>query len=180
LWLDPRVDGLKTGHTERAGFCLIATANHPVPGEPGAQRRLLSVIMGEPTEEGRVADSMKLLTYGYSAFDTVRVFQGKQTLMTQRIYKGTADQVNLGVKQDYFVTLPRTAANPKTRIKTTFTLNQPLIAPVQAGQQLGTAKIITDDGSQSFSVPLIALKAVPQAGLASRLWDSALLYFVKK
>ena len=177
LWIDPTVDGLKTGHTEAAGYCLIASAKRPLAGADGVDRRLVSVMMGEPSEHNRVQDSMKMLEYGYSAYDEVRLFHGGQALATPRVYKGTASQVKVGVQLDQFVTVPKGAA---AKSKTAFALNEPLIAPIAVGQQVGTAKVMSDDGKEIASVPVVALNAVPQAGILGRLWDSALLMFQKK
>jgi D-alanyl-D-alanine carboxypeptidase (penicillin-binding protein 5/6) len=177
LWIDPSVDGLKTGHTEAAGYCLIASAKRPIPGADGVNRRLVSVMMGESKEHDRVQDSMKMLEYGYSAYDEVRLFRGGQALATPRVYKGTLDQVKVGVKLDQFVTVPKGAG---AKLKTAFALNQPLTAPLAAGQQVGTAKVVSDDGKEIASVPVVALEDVPQAGLLGRLWDTAVLMFQKK
>jgi D-alanyl-D-alanine carboxypeptidase (penicillin-binding protein 5/6) len=175
LWLDPTVDGLKTGHTEAAGYCLIASAKRP--SADGATRRLVSVMMGEDKERDRVADSMKMLDYGYSAFTGVRLFHGGQALQTSRVYKGTAIEVKVGVQADQFVTVPRGQANS---FKTQVSLNEPLIAPLAVGQQVGVAKVVSADGKEIASVPVVALDAVPQAGPLGRLWDSMLLAFRKK
>jgi serine-type D-Ala-D-Ala carboxypeptidase (penicillin-binding protein 5/6) len=177
LWADPTVDGLKTGHTEAAGYCLIASAKRPVPGADGTNRRLVSVLMGEPKEHDRVQDGMKMLEYGYSAYDDVRLFHSGQVLATPRVYKGTEGQVKVGVKLDQFVTVPKGAAG---KLKTAFALNEPLIAPLAAGQRVGVAKVMSDDGKEIASVPVVALNDVPQASLLGRLWDSALLMFQKK
>jgi len=175
LWLDPTVDGLKTGHTEAAGYCLIASAKRP--SADGSNRRLVSVMMGEDKEHDRVTDSMKMLDYGYQAYAAVRLFHGGQALQTPRVYKGTAIQVKVGVQADQFVTVPRGQANT---FKTEVSLNEPLIAPLAVGQQVGVAKVVSADGKEIASVPVVALDAVPEAGFLSRLWDSMLLTFNKK
>jgi D-alanyl-D-alanine carboxypeptidase (penicillin-binding protein 5/6) len=175
LWIDPTVDGLKTGHTEAAGYCLIASAKRPTA--EGATRRLVSVMMGEAKEHDRVQDSLKMLEYGYSAYESVRLFHGGQAVATPRVYKGTAVQVKVGVQADQFVTVPRGSAG---NFKTAVTLNEPLVAPLAAGQQVGLAKVMSADGKELASVPVVALVAVPQAGMFGRLWDSVLLSFQKK
>src|SRR6202035_818294 len=108
---------------------------------------------------------------GYSAYDDVRLFHSGQVLATPRVYKGTEGQVKVGVKLDQFVTVPKGAAR---KLKTACALNEPLIAPLAAGQRVGVAKVMSDDGKEIASVPVVALNDVPQAGLLGRLWDSAL------
>jgi D-alanyl-D-alanine carboxypeptidase (penicillin-binding protein 5/6) len=177
LWLDPTVDGLKTGHTQAAGYCLIATAKRPLPGVNGASRRLVAVMMGEPKEHDRVQDSLKMLNYGYSAYDTTRIYQANQTVATPRVYKGAADTVKVGVKTDQYVTLPKGGAN---NAKPQLELTSPLIAPIADGQTVGTARFVGADGKVLAQFPVVALQAVPQGGIVSRLWDSVLLMFNKK
>lgn len=176
LWTDPTVDGLKTGHTQAAGYCLIASAKRPLPGVPDASRRLVSVVMGEDKEQGRVQDSMKLLNYGYSAYDTVRLFKADQSVQTPRVYKGAVNSVQVGVKSDQYITVPRGMGD---KIKPQFVLNEPLVAPIANGQQVGTVQIAAD-GKTLTQFPLVALQAVPQAGIGGRVWDSLLLMFGKK
>jgi D-alanyl-D-alanine carboxypeptidase (penicillin-binding protein 5/6) len=176
LWLDPSVDGLKTGHTQAAGYCLIASAKRPLPGVPDASRRLVSVMMGEDKESGRVQDSMKMLNYGYSAYDTVRLFKANQSVQTPRVYKGAANTVQVGVKTDQYITVPRGMGD---KVKPQFVLNEPLVAPIANGQQVGTVQIVAD-GKTLTQFPVVALQAVPQAGIGGRVWDSLLLMFGKK
>jgi D-alanyl-D-alanine carboxypeptidase (penicillin-binding protein 5/6) len=176
LWLDPTVDGLKTGHTEAAGYCLIATAKRPLPGVADASRRIVAVVMGEQKEHERVQDSMKLLNYGYSAYDTVRLFKANQPVQTPRVYKGVADSVPVGVKSDQYVTVPRGMGD---KVKPQVTLNSPLIAPIADGQQVGAVQIAAD-GKTVAQVPIVALQPVPQAGIGGRIWDSLMLMFSKK
>ncbi len=175
LWIDPTVDGLKTGHTQAAGYCLIASAKRGIAD--GGTRRLVSVMMGEEKEHDRVQDSMKMLNYGYSAYDTTRIYQANQTVATPRVYKGQLDAVKIGVKADQFVTLPKGAAD---KAKPQIELTSPLIAPIADGQVLGSAKFIGADGKVLTQFPLVALQAVPQAGIFGRVWDSMMLMFNKK
>jgi len=175
LWTEPGVDGLKTGHTNAAGYCLIASMRQAVPG--GGERRLLSVVMGEPTEHDRVQDSMKLLNYGYSAYESKRIYAANQVVATPRVFKGAVNNVNVGVTKDQYVTLPRgTADSAKPQVA----LSSPLIAPIAQGQQVGTAKFVGADGKVLAQVPLVALQAVPQAGIVGRVWDSLMLMVNKK
>ena len=176
LWLDPTVDGLKTGHTQAAGYCLIATAKRPLPGSPDATRRLVTVMMGEPKEHDRVQDSLKMLNYGYTAYDTVRLYKAGQVIETPRVYKGAADTVRIGVKSDQYITVPKGVGD---KAKPQVELTDPLIAPIADGQQVGTAKIVAD-GKTLSEIPVVALQAVPQAGIVGRVWDSMMLMFNKK
>ena len=176
LWIDPTVDGLKTGHTQAAGYCLIASAKRPLPGAPDASRRLVSVMMGEVKEHDRVEDSLKMLNYGYSAYDTVRLYKAGQVVETPRVYKGAEDTVKIGVKSDQYITVPKgTADKAKPQIEHI----DPLIAPIADGQQVGTVKLVAD-GKTLAQFPLVALQAVPQAGVVGRVWDSLMLMFNKK
>ncbi|WJF91464.1 D-alanyl-D-alanine carboxypeptidase family protein [Paraburkholderia bonniea] len=176
LWLDSTVDGLKTGHTKAAGFCLIATAKRPLPGSTDASRRLVTVMMGEVKEHDRVQDSMKMLNYGYTAYDTVRIYQAGQAIETPRVYKGTQGTVKLGVKADQYITVPKGVGD---KIKPQIEVTSPLVAPLADGQAVGTAKVIVD-GKTLAQFPVVALQAVPQAGIAGRMWDSIMLMFNKK
>lgn len=176
LWLDPTVDGLKTGHTQAAGYCLIATAKRSLPGTPDASRRLVTVMMGEEKEHDRVQDSLKMLNYGYSAYDTVRLYKAGQTIDTPRVYKGAEDTVKVGVKGDQYITLPKGASD---KAKPQVTLNTPLIAPLADGQTVGSVQLVAD-GKTLAEFPVVALQAVPQAGVVGRVWDSLMLMFNKK
>jgi D-alanyl-D-alanine carboxypeptidase (penicillin-binding protein 5/6) len=176
LWLDPTVDGLKTGHTAAAGYCLIATAKRPLPGMPDASRRLVTVMMGETREHQRVQDSLKMLNYGYSAYDTVRLYKAGQVIDTPRVYKGAANTVRVGVTTDQYVTVPRGLGD---KLKPMLVRQDPLLAPLSAGQAVGTVRI-NADGKEIASFPALALDKVEQAGWFGRLWDTALMKFQKK
>ena len=176
LWIDPTVDGLKTGHTKAAGYCLIASAKRPLAGVPDASRRLVAVMMGEPKEHNRVQDSLKMLNYGYTAYDALRLYKAGQVIETPRVYKGSQDTVKLGVTTDQYITLPKGLAD---KVKPQVEHADPLIAPITEGQQVGTVKFVAD-GKTLAQVPLVALQAVPQAGIVGRVWDSMMLMFNKK
>jgi serine-type D-Ala-D-Ala carboxypeptidase (penicillin-binding protein 5/6) len=176
LWLDPTVDGLKTGHTKAAGYCLIATAQRPLAGTPDARRRLVAVMMGEPKEHNRVQDSLKMLNYGYTAYDAMRLFKTNQVIESPRVYKGASDTVQAGVLTDQYITVPKGLGD---KVKPSVTHNDTLIAPIKKGQQIGTVKMVAD-GREVAQFPLVALQDVPQAGIFGRLWDSALLMWQKK
>ncbi|KMQ80076.1 D-alanyl-D-alanine carboxypeptidase [Candidatus Burkholderia pumila] len=176
LWLDPTVDGLKTGHTKAAGYCLIATAKRLLVSTPDASRRLVAVMMGEQKEHNRVQDSLKMLNYGYTAYDALRLYKTNQVIESPRMYKGATDNVQAGVLTDQYITVPKGLDD---KIKPTITDTGTLIAPIKKGQQIGTVKMMAD-GKAIATFPLVALQGVPQAGLFGRLWDSALLMWQKK
>ncbi|MDE1178897.1 D-alanyl-D-alanine carboxypeptidase family protein [Paraburkholderia sp.] len=176
LWLDPTVDGLKTGHTQAAGYCLIASAKRSLPGVPDASRRLVSVMMGETKEHDRVQDSMKMLNYGYTAYDTMRLYKAGEVIQTPRVYKGAEDTIKLGVKTDQYITVPKGLGD---KAKPQVDVASPLIAPIAEGQQVGSVKLVAD-GKTVAQFPVVALQAVPQAGVVGRVWDSLMLMFNKK
>ncbi len=176
LWIDPTVDGVKTGHTKSAGYCLISSAKRPLPDTPNASRRLLSVMIGAKSEQVRTQESLKVLNYGYQFFDTLRLYEAKQALQTPDVYKGQAKTVKLGVAEDKWITVPKGSGG---RLKPVLERKEPLIAPIAQGQQLGTVKVM--DGTtvvQEF--PVVALEAVPEAGFIGRAIDSIKLWFKKK
>ena len=176
LWLDPTVDGGKTGHTKSAGYCLVTSANRPLAEVPGASRRLLSVIIGTKSDQVRTQESLKVLNYGYQFFDTVRLYQAKEALQTLDVYKGQAKTVKLGVAEDKWITVPKGAG---ARLKPLLEHKDPLLAPITQGQQLGTVKVM--DGSTVVSeFPVVALEAVPEAGFIGRTIDAVKLWFKKK
>jgi len=176
LWLDPSVDGLKTGHTQAAGYCLIASAKRPLPGVPDASRRLVVVLMGEPKEALRVTDGLKMLNFGYQAYDGVRLYKANQVIDTPRVFKGQENAVKIGVKSDQYITVPKGQAD---KIKPVLVRNDPIIAPLADGQAVGIVKIMSDD-KELTQFPVVALSAVPQAGIVGRLWDAVVLKFQKK
>jgi D-alanyl-D-alanine carboxypeptidase (penicillin-binding protein 5/6) len=176
LWIDPTVDGLKTGHTQAAGYCLIASAKRPLPGTTDGSRRLVAVMMGETKEHDRVQDALKMLNYGYTAYDTVRLYKANQVVGTPRVYKGAQDTVQIGVKGDQYITVPKGMGD---KVKPQIEQIDPLIAPIANGQQVGTAKLVAD-GKVLAQFPIVALQAVPQAGVVGRVWDSLMLMFNKK
>jgi D-alanyl-D-alanine carboxypeptidase (penicillin-binding protein 5/6) len=166
LYRDPTVDGLKTGYTDAAGYCLISTAKRPVPG--GGSRRLLSVVVGAASPEARANESQKLLNWGYSAFDVVKLFDAGQAINTAPVWKGAANTVRLGRTAPLVVVVPRGQA---AQVKTSVTRRDPLLAPLNKGQVMGTLKIQL--GGQPWQeVPLQALEAVPSAGFLGRAWDA--------
>ncbi len=139
-------------------------------------RRLVVVMMGEPKESDRVQDSLKMLNYGYQAYDAVRLYKPGQVIETARIYKGTLSQVKLGVDANPLITVPKGSAD---KLKPVIERTEPLLAPLAVGQSVGTIKVQLD-GKDVTSFPLVALEAVPQAGVFGRLWDAVVLMFHKK
>lgn len=168
LWLDPSVDGLKTGHTESAGYCLIGSALRP---EGGVQRRLISVVLGTASNQARTQESLTLLNWGFQNFETVRLYSKGQVVTTSRVWKGRQNQVKLGFDHDVFLTLPRSA---KIGSVPTVSTPGPLIAPLELHEPVATlhAKI---DG-KSLKLPLVTLDGVDQAGFLGRAWDSVALW----
>jgi D-alanyl-D-alanine carboxypeptidase (penicillin-binding protein 5/6) len=176
LFRDPSVDGLKTGHTEAAGYCIIATAQREFPhlgpdGAPGP-RRLMVVVLGAGSENARATEAQKLLNWGYAAFETVKLFDASQAVLTPRVWKGSAAQVRLGRPQAVVVTVPAGLAG---RLRVQAVRPDPLVAPVRKGQAVGMLKIM--EGERTLSeIPLLALEAVDEAGLLGQAWDAFRLW----
>lgn len=183
LFRDPTVDGLKTGHTDAAGYCMIATAKRDFPnlasadaesGTPAAtgSRRLLSIVLGAESENTRANESQKLLNWGYTAFEAVKLYDANQAVVKPPIWKGTSATVKLGRSQSIVVAVPNGMAG---KIKTQVLRNEPLLAPITKGQQVATLRVTT--GEQIVvDVPLLALDAVQQAGAIGRAWDAMRLW----
>ena len=165
LWLDPSVDGVKTGHTEAAGYCLIASSKR-------GGRRLLSVLLGSTSESVRAQESLKLLNWGYQFFDGVRLYGGGEAAKTLEVWKGTAKLVKAGFKSDLVLTVPKGEAE---KLKAEMLSQQPLVAPVVPGQRVGALRV-TLDGKPLGEYPLLALEAVPAAGIFGRAWDTLRLW----
>ena len=170
LFRDPSVDGLKTGHTEAAGYCLIATAKREAPGV--GQRRLLSIVLGASSENARATESQKLLNWGYTAFDAIKLFDGNQAVVTPNAWKGRNSQVQLGRFSPIVVAVPAGSAG---RIQTQVARPEPLVAPLMRGQALGALKV-TLDQKPLVEVPLLVLETVEQASFIGRAWDSVRLW----
>ncbi len=168
LWLDPYADGMKTGHTESAGFCLVGSALRD-------KRRLIAVVLGAASDSERASDSQKLLNYGFQAFDAVKFYQNSQPVVHMRVWKGTESHVDLGFRQDLVLTIPK---GKYAELKASVETRQPIIAPVESGQQLGILRF-TLDGKPYAQFPLLALDSVAQANVFSRGWDSVRLLIMK-
>ena len=179
LFRDPSVDGLKTGHTDAAGYCLIATAQRDFPNlvvagaaasDPASHgaRRLLSIVLGADSENARANESQKLLNWGYTAFDAVKLFEPGQAVSTTAVWKGTASKVGLGKTGALVVAIP---AGTAPKIKTQVVRTDPLVAPISKGQVLGSLKVYSGDVLVT-EAPLLALESVEQAGVLGRAWDA--------
>jgi D-alanyl-D-alanine carboxypeptidase (penicillin-binding protein 5/6) len=165
LWLDPTVDGVKTGHTEAAGYCLIASSRR-------GERRMLSVLLGATSEAGRAQESLKLLNWGFQSFDSVKLHGANQEVRALEFWKGPADTVRAGFRNDLVVTVPKGEAD---RLRSELVSQQPLVAPVAAGQRIGTLRV-THDGKPVGEFPVLALESVGAAGFLGRTWDTLRLW----
>lgn len=174
LAIDPSVDGMKTGHTDAAGYCLIASARREQPGA-GFTRRLLSVVLGTASESARAIESQKLLNFGFQSFDAVAVFRKGQAAGTYPVWKGQTREVQAGFDQDVVVTVPKGQAE---KLKADIERVTPLAAPLAQGQRIGTLRVRMDD-KVLVERPVLALATVEEAGLFGRLWDSMRLWFAK-
>jgi serine-type D-Ala-D-Ala carboxypeptidase (penicillin-binding protein 5/6) len=170
LFRDPTIDGLKTGHTEAAGYCLIATAKRDFPNLQG--RRLLAVVLGANTDSARANEAQKLLNWGYTAFEDVKLFEANQAVVTPDVWKGAQKTARLGRQQPIVLTIP---SGTSARIKTQVIRPEPLIAPLVKGQQVGVLKVSSGD-HPLIEVPLVVLESVEQAGLLRRTWDALRLW----
>ncbi|HEY0826179.1 MAG TPA: D-alanyl-D-alanine carboxypeptidase family protein [Ramlibacter sp.] len=170
LFRDPTVDGLKTGHTDAAGYCLIATAKRDFPNLAG--RRLLAIVLGANSETARANEAQKLLNWGFTAYEGLKLFDANQAVLEPQVWKGTEKTVKLGQTQPIVLAVP---AGSASRIKTQVARPDPLVAPFTKGQQVGTLKILA--GEQVLrEVPLVALQGVEQAGIFGRAWDAMRLW----
>lgn len=165
LWMDPTVDGVKTGHTEAAGFCLVASSRRN-------NRRLLSVLLGSTSETARARESQRLLNWGFQYFEAVKLFGPTDVVRSLDVWKGSQRQVKVGVKGDLFVTVPKGESG---KLKAELIAQQPLNAPLAKDQRVGTLSL-SFDGKPYAEYPLVALEAVGPAGLLGRTWDTLRLW----
>ncbi|HEU4351850.1 MAG TPA: D-alanyl-D-alanine carboxypeptidase family protein [Burkholderiales bacterium] len=165
LWIDPSVDGVKTGQTEAAGYCLVASSRR-------GGRRLLSVLLGSTSEATRAQESLKLLNWGYQFFDSVKLYAAGATVRSLEVWKGAARSVEVGVGADLFVTVPKGEAD---RLKAELLSQQPLVAPLGKGQRVGVLRV-THDGRPFGEYPIVALEPVAVAGFLRRAWDTLRLW----
>jgi len=166
LYIDPSVDGVKTGHTEAAGYCLISSAIRD-------KRRLLSVVLGTKSDSARASESLKLLNWGFITYDAVTVAGKDQAVATLRVWKGLQKEVKAGFTADLVIAVPKGFAE---KVKSDFVAEPRLIAPIEAGQKLGMLQV-SIDGKPYAEYPVIALEAVPLAGFFGRLIDTIRLWF---
>ena len=176
LFRDPTVDGLKTGHTDAAGYCLIATAKRDFAGlglgTAVGSRRILAIVLGTSSENERANEAQKLLNWGYTAFEAVKLFDAGQAVATPKIWKGADNTLRLGQPNAIVIALPTGSAS---RIKTSIARPEPLLAPINKGQQVGVLKVSLGEQT-ALEIPLHALEAVQQAGLLGRAWDAIRLW----
>ena len=170
LFRDPTVDGLKTGHTQAAGYCLIATAKRDLPNV--GQRRLLAIVLGTTSESVRANETQKLMNWGYTAFDAVKLFDANQAVATPAVWKGKENTLKIGRTEPIVVTVPGGSGG---KVTTQVVRQDPLVAPFTKGQQVGTLKVMLGD-QQLAEVPLVALEGVEQAGFLGRAWDAIRLW----
>jgi D-alanyl-D-alanine carboxypeptidase (penicillin-binding protein 5/6) len=166
LWSDPNVDGMKTGHTEAAGWCLVATAHR-------GDRRVLAVVLGASSDAARASEAQKLLNWGFQAFDTVQLYQSGKQVTTLRVWKGEQAEVPAGFLADRYLTLPKGKAD---KLAVTMQAEEPLVAPITRAQRVGTVKVSLE-GNPMAEFPMIALEDVPLASFLGRAWDSIRLWF---
>ncbi|MFS0755629.1 D-alanyl-D-alanine carboxypeptidase family protein [Noviherbaspirillum sp. 1P10PC] len=169
LWLDPTVDGMKTGHTQAAGYCLIASSHRP-NGTSG-ERRLVSVVLGTKSDSVRAQESQKLLNWGFLNFDTVKLYAKGQAVATPEVWKGSQKEVKLGFDRDMYVTVPKGTAE---KMKPVVERKDPLVAPIAQNSRVGTLKMVAD-GKTITEAPLLALDQVNEASIFGRAWDSVRL-----
>jgi serine-type D-Ala-D-Ala carboxypeptidase (penicillin-binding protein 5/6) len=171
---DATVDGMKTGFTDAAGYCLVASAARDYPNlGTGNKRRLLSVVLGTGSREARANESQKLLNWGFSAFDPVRLFEGGKPIVTPEVWKGKQASAKLGAEGPVVIAVPRGEGD---KLKTQIVRTDPLVAPLAKGQRVGTLKVTTAAGAPLAEVPLVVQEAVEQAGIFGRAWDAIRLW----
>lgn len=166
LWRDPSVDGIKTGHTSEAGYCLTTSAKR-------GDQRLIAVVMGTPSSKQRANDNMALLNYGFRFYETHKLYSGNQPLATPELWKGAQDTLPLGVSSDVLATLPRGRYKD---LKASLQIPGRLVAPFSKGQKVGTLTVTLDDKTL-LERPLVALADAPAAGFWGRFSDSVVLWF---
>ncbi|MGS1109247.1 D-alanyl-D-alanine carboxypeptidase family protein [Achromobacter anxifer] len=168
LWLDPSVDGLKTGHTESAGYCIVATAQRPNGAD---RRRLITVVVGTASDKLRTQESRELLEWGFQGFNTIKLYARGQAVATPEVWKGEHDSLKAGFARDAYVTVPAGA-----KVEPVWTPQDPLIAPIAAQAPVGAVRVLVD-GKPAMQFPVVALEPVAEAGFAGRAWDSIRLWW---
>ncbi|RJG11696.1 D-alanyl-D-alanine carboxypeptidase family protein [Massilia cavernae] len=169
LWLDPTVDGMKTGHTDSSGYSMIASARRP---SGAIQRRLISVVVGTNSDQTRTQESQKLLNWGFQNFDTVKLYSKGQAIQTPQVWKGSQGTVKIGFTNDVMVTIPKGVAG---KLKPVLERKDPLVAPLPLHSRVGTLKMVVD-GKPLMQLPVVALEEVTEASIFGRAWDSLRLW----
>lgn len=170
LFRDPTVDGLKTGHTNAAGYCLIATANRDIPNVGG--RRLVSILLGAASDNARANESQKLLNWGYTAYDAVKLFDAGQTMEEAPIWKGSQSTIKIGRETPTVVTVPSGSSG---KVTTQIVRTDPLMAPISKGRQVGVLKVLVAD-QVAAELPIFAQESVTEGGFFGRTWDAIRLW----
>ena len=168
LFRDKTIDGVKTGHTEEAGYCLVSSSEKD-------GMRLVSVVMGTSSDNARAQETQKLLAYGFRYYHTHKLYEKNATVSTARVWKGKLDSIELGVTQDIYLTVPR---GSEDNLVAKASVDNIIEAPVSINQELGSI-IITLEGEELLNAPLVSLKAVEEAGLFSRIYDAVALFFYR-
>lgn len=168
LWRDPTVDGLKTGHTEEAGFCLVASAKRE-------DTRFIAVVMGTESSAARAQEVQKMLNYGFRYYDSEQLFSAGQQLLESHVWGGKSERVQIGVMDDVFVTIPR---GSKGDLESVVDVDNIIKAPVETGQELGRVRVMLGE-TVIVDEPAVALLGVPEGGFFKRLWDAVKLFFVQ-
>ena len=168
LWLDPSVDGLKTGHTESAGYCIVASAKRPNGAD---ERRLITVVVGTASDKLRTQESRELLEWGFRGFNTIKLYARGESVATPEVWKGASDSLKAGFARDAYVTVPAGA-----KVERVWTPQEPLIAPIASQATVGELRVLVD-GKPALQFPVVALEPVAEAGFAGRAWDSIRLWW---
>ncbi|MGE7139347.1 D-alanyl-D-alanine carboxypeptidase family protein [Luteibacter sp. NPDC031894] len=166
LWRDNTVDGIKTGHTAAAGYCLAASAKQ-------GDARMIAIVMGATSEKGRADAALALLNYGFRFYESHKLYEANKPLATPKLWKGAESTIPLGLTEDAMVSVKR---GDYDKLKANLDIPATLIAPFKKGQQVGTLRV-TLDGQPVLTKPLVALNDAPEGGFFSRLWDTILLWF---
>ena len=170
LFRDPTVDGLKTGYTNAAGYCLVSTAKRDIPNV--GDRRLISILLGAASDNARANESQKLLNWGYTAYDAVKLFDAGQAMEVAQIWKGASSTIKVGRDASTVVTVPSGSAG---KVTTQLVRTDPLMAPITKGQQVGTLKVLVAEQVVA-EMPVVALETVEEGGFFRRLWDAIRLW----
>jgi D-alanyl-D-alanine carboxypeptidase (penicillin-binding protein 5/6) len=161
---------MKTGYTEAAGYCLIASAQREFPN---GRRRLLSVVLNTTSMEARASESQKLLNWGYQAFDAISLFEADKAITTVEVWKGATKEVRLRAARSVVVSVPK---GDSGKLQTQLQRTDPLVAPLSKDQRVGSVKVTSATGAVLAEVPLVVMEPVDQASLFGRMWDAIRLW----